>query len=157
MIGSCPMGAVLVALGLGACVERPPTADRDQERAAAVLESGRAPIAVTARQELAADGRVVRELLVKAEPGSERWFERARGELRLELGVRRVGLTTRPDGLGARWDGGPGVLSWSAPDGSAGLRVELADLHGEVERPPQFVPVRPTGHVGFAVPVGVGP
>lgn len=150
----CPRWAVVLALGLGACVERPSSGSRDGGNALAVLESGRVPIAVSSRQELAADGRVVREVMVRSEPGSERWFERARGELRLEVGARRVRLTPGPEGLGARWIGGPGVLSWSAPDGSAGLRTELADLHGEVERAPRFVPVRPTGHIEVAVPLG---
>lgn len=153
MTGSCMLVAVVLGGGLLACTERRAISSPDT----AVLESGRAPIAVTARQRLDADGRLVREILVRAEHGSERWFERSGRDLQLEVGADRLRLTMLAEGLGARWIGGPGVLSWSAPDGSAGLRVELSDLDGEVERPPGFVPVSKTGLIEVTVPVGSAP
>lgn len=149
----CVVVAAVLAAGLGACAERQARGSGEM----AVLESGRPPIAVSAREVREADGKLVREVLVRADAGSERWFERAGLELQLEVGASRLKLTKRPEGLGARWSGSPGVLSWSARDGSAGLRVELADLRSEVERPPRFESVGKTGHIEQAVPVGMAP
>lgn len=153
MMGALPWIGVALSAVLACCAE--PRASGSCEMAA--LESGRAPIAVTAREVLGADGRLVREVLVHAERGSERWFERSGRELQLEVGASRLRLTTLHEGLGARWIGSPGVLSWEARDGSAGLRVELADLRSEVERPPGFESVRKTGLIEVAVPLGPAP
>lgn len=153
MLGGSPWVAAALAAGLACCAERQPSVSGET----AVLESGRPPIAVTTRQERGADGQLMHEVLVRAERGSESWFQRSGHDLQLEVGTRRLRLTTLPGGLGARWNGGPGVLSWSARDGSAGLRVELADLRSEVERPPGFESLRKTGLIEVAVPVGPGP
>lgn len=149
--------AVLLAFGGSGCVERQASGGSDTASARALLQSGRVPLLVTSRDGLDAQGRPFREVLVRAERGSERWFERAGRELQLEVAGRRSSLSPRQGGLGARWSGGPGVLTWTAPDGSAGMRVELDDLQGAAERAPRFEPIRATGLIDLAVPTQVAP
>jgi hypothetical protein len=119
------------------------------------LQSALAPLSVTVARRDLGDGNSEWKVGLRPTPGSEEWFERSAGRMRLGSGDRLVSLGGAGGHLEGLWRGRSWerpTLSWRATDGSAGLEVEL--MEDEEVDAPRFRRVPITGLVRAAVPLG---
>lgn len=134
-----------MAVGLAACV------GRSQDLG---LESAIAPVMVTTTSWDLGHGQARWGVVVRPTPGSESWFERSAGRIKIGVPGREVALRRVGTDLEGSWQGGRGeqpIVTWQATDGSAGLRIELVE--GSEVKMPRFVDIARTGMVWTAVPI----